>query len=151
MANLGGTNLDSNVPVANGFILLPKGTYKAVIVKDELKPTQTGGQQLILYVQVIEGPYAGTTIIDRLNIVNASKQAQAIAQGTLKKICIVLNQQYPILDTVVLYGRPLEILVGHEEFQSNKTGETLKSNKIRSYNKINSTSASAVKQDDIKW
>ena len=142
MANLQGINIDANVPEAGSFTIIPPATYKAVIAGDKITTTKDGrGKMLELTVQIIEGPYTGLTIIDRLNIVNASQQAQNIAQGTLKRICGVLRAPFPPQTTDALMGKPMLVTVGVEEFTSNKTGNVLKSNKIKNYAPIPSVTS----------
>lgn len=142
MANLQGINIDANVPEVGSFTIIPPATYKAVIAGDKITTTKDGrGKMLELTVQIIEGPYTGLTIIDRLNIVNASQQAQNIAQGTLKRICGVLRAPFPPQNTDSLMGKPMLVTVGVEEFTSNKTGNVLKSNKIKNYAPIPSVTS----------
>lgn len=142
MANLQGINIDANVPESGSFTIIPPATYKAVIAGDKITTTKDGrGKMLELTVQIIEGPYTGLTIIDRLNIVNASQQAQNIAQGTLKRICGVLRAPFPPQNTDSLMGKPMLVTVGVEEFTSNKTGNVLKSNKIKNYAPIPSVTS----------
>ena len=142
MANLQGINIDANVPEAGSFTIIPPATYKAVIAGDKITTTKDGrGKMLELTVQIIEGPYTGLTIIDRLNIVNASQQAQNIAQGTLKRICGVLRAPFPPQNTDSLMGKPMLVTVGVEDFTSNKTGNVLKSNKIKNYAPIPSVTS----------
>ena len=142
MANLQGINIDANVPEAGSFTIIPPATYKAVIAGDKITTTKDGrGKMLELTVQIIEGPYTGLTIIDRLNIVNASQQAQNIAQGTLKRICGVLRAPFPPQNTDSLMGKPMLVTVGVEEFTSNKTGNVLKSTKIKNYAPIPSVTS----------
>ena len=142
MANLKGINIDANVPESGSFTIIPPATYKAVIAGDKITTTKDGrGKMLELTVQIIEGPYTGLTIIDRLNIVNASQQAQNIAQGTLKRICGVLRAPFPPQNTDSLMGKPMLVTVGVEEFTSNKTGNVLKSNKIKNYAPIPSVTS----------
>lgn len=143
MADLTGTNLDPNVEEnTGGFTIIPAGKYKAVIIADRLQDTKNGsGKMLELKVQIIEGTHQGETIIDRLNIVNASSVAQAIGQGQLKRICNLCGAPYPPANTNGLIGRPMEITVKVEEFESNKTGEMLQSNKISAYNPVQQVQA----------
>ena len=142
MANLQGLNIDANVPEAGSFTVVPENIYKAVIAGDKIVSTKDGkGKILELTVQIIDGPYTGSTIIDRLNIVNASQQAQNIAQGTLKRICGVLRAPFPPQNTDSLMGKPMLVTVGVEEFTSNKTGNPLKSNKIKNYAPIQSVTS----------
>ena len=135
MANLSGLGIDPDVKESTGeFIILPEGKYKAVILTDELASNKADdGKLLILKVQIIDGKFTGHEILDRLNIINKSQVAQSIAQGTLKRICAVCKVPFPPSDTKKLYGVPMIITVGVEEFESNKSGKMLKSNKIKAY------------------
>lgn len=140
MANLNGMNLDPNVQENQGaFVVVPAGKYKACLVADELKNNSKGtGKLLEMKVQIMEGQFAGQVIVDRLNIINPNPTAQAIGQGTLKRICNLCSVPYPPQDTAGLMGKPMGIDIRVEEFQSNTLDEQgnpkmLKSNKIASY------------------
>lgn len=148
MSDLSNLSIDPNVAESGGFTVLPDGIYKAVIAKDKLTTTKDGkGRLLEFTVQIIEGPHAGSTITDRLNILNASQVAQNIAQGTLKRICTSLSVPFPPKNTDALLGKPMLVTVGTEEFISNKTGKVLLSNKIKNYapNLTTAPAAPAVK------
>ena len=135
MADLSTYNIDPDVEESTGeFIVIPEGKYKAVILSDDLSDNKAGtGKLLTLIVQVIDGKFAGHELKDRLNIVNQSTTAQRIAQGTLKRICNVTGVAFPPADTRKIYGIPMTITVGVEQFQSNTTNKTLQSNKIKAY------------------
>jgi len=139
MANLNGLSLDPNVQESNGeFTVLPAGRYKAALVGDELKDNKAGtGKILVLKIQIVEGQFASEIVNDNINITNPSAKAQAIGQGTLKRICNLCNVQYPPADTAGLMGKPMVVTVGVEEFISNASGKTLKSNKIKKYEVAN--------------
>lgn len=143
MADLTGLQgqLDRDVQESSGeFVVLPAGKYQAVITGDELKPTSTGGQMLVLNLVVTEGPHTGATLVDRLNIINKSAKSQAIGQGTLRRICSLCKAEWPIRDTTAVYGRPMTVTVKVEEFESNKEkGKMLKNNKIASYGPADKT------------
>ena len=138
MADLSGANLDPNVEESSGgFTVVPEGKYQVVIVGDRLKDTKAGtGKILELKVQIVEGEHRGTTIVDRLNIVNASSVAQQIGQGQLKRICNLCGVDYPPASTDGLIGKPMLATVKIEEFTSNNTGNLLQSNKISGYNPV---------------
>ena len=138
MADLSGANLDPNVKEnSGGFTVVPEGKYQVVIVGDKLTPTKSGtGKMLELNVQVIEGEHRGSTITDRLNIVNASSVAQAIGQGQLKRICNLCGVDYPPTSTDGLIGKPMVATVKIETFTSNTSGNELQSNKISGYNPV---------------
>jgi len=144
MADLSNINLNKDVAETGSFSVVPEGTYKAVIAGDKLVATKDQkGRILELTVQIIDGPHTGSTVKDRLNISNASQQAQNIAQGTLKRICNVLKVAYPPQTTDALLGKPMLVTVGIEGFTSNKTGNPLKSNKIKNYAPIPQVAATA--------
>ena len=153
MSDLSSMGIDPNVEESNGgFVLVPEGPYKAVIVKDYVCPTKDNtGRLLELHVQIIEGPHQGTVIKDRINIVNKSAQAQAIGQGQLKRICGLTGCPFPPTDTTLLYGKPLTITVKHEEFLSNKTGDELNSHKISNYSAVVNAVPAPGKAPAGKW
>lgn len=138
MASLTGVNLDPNVQEAtDGFEVLPRGKYKMVIIGDELKATKAGtGKYLTVKLQVVEGAHAAKQVTDNINLANPSMMAQNIGQGTLKKICTLCGVQYPPQDTTGLYGKPIEVSIDVQTFKSNKTGNELQSNVVKSYGKV---------------
>jgi len=151
MADLSGVSLNPDVPESGSFTVVPEGNYKAVIAGDKIYPTKDGkGRILELTVQIVEGPHAGTTIVDRLNIINASQQAQNIAQGTLKRICNILSIPFPVQNTSVLFGKPLMVKVVVEKFESNKeVGKMLDSNKIKNYGPVVAAGSLAAQKPNV--
>lgn len=135
MANFAGLNIDSNVEEQTGaFTVLPAGKYLACLVGDELKDNKAKtGKVLKLKLQIIEGQFAGTIIDDHLNITNPNATAQAIGQGTLKRICNLCKVQFPPQDTNGLMGKPMVVELKVEKFTSNNTGKELQSNKVAGY------------------
>ena len=135
MADFNGIPLDKDVEEANGeFTVLPAGKYKACIVSDELKDNKANtGKILVLKIQVTEGQYASELLTDNINITNPSQVAQAIGQGTLKRICNLCQVPYPPQNTSGLMGKPMVVTVNVEEFLSNTSGKKLQSNNIKKY------------------
>ena len=135
MANLSGIAIDANVAVSEGvFEVLPAGKFKVAMVGDELKDNKAGtGKILEVRLQVIAGQFAQEIVKDNINITNPSAVCQAIGQGTLKRICNLCNVQFPPTETTGLMGKPMVITVGVQEFISNTTGKTLKSNTVKKY------------------
>lgn len=131
-------NLDPNVQEAtDGFEVLPVGKYKMVIIGDELKTTKAGsGKYLAIKLQVTEGAHAAKQVTDNVNLVNPSQVCQQVGQGTLKKICTLCGVQYPPQDTTGLYGKPMEVNIDIQTFKSKNTGNELKSNNVKSYDKV---------------
>jgi hypothetical protein len=88
MASFGQTFDASSVEPSAGYDVLPPGKYLGQIVASEMRPTRDGsGQYLFLEVDILEGPYAGRKLFDRLNLVNGNPDAVQIAQRTLSSIC----------------------------------------------------------------
>lgn len=88
MANLGATFDATGVDPVKPLEVLPPGRYPAQIVNSDMRLTKDGmGQYLNLEIDVLEGPYQGRKLFDRLNLVNANSQTVEIAQRTLSAIC----------------------------------------------------------------
>lgn len=88
MASFGQTFDASAIEPSSGYDVLPPAKYLVQIVNSEMRPTKDGrGQYLYLELDVLEGPYAGRKLFDRLNLVNANTDAVQIAQRTLSSIC----------------------------------------------------------------
>lgn len=105
-------NFDAqNVPQNEALDPIPADWYKAMIVESEMKATSAGsGVYLMLTMQVLEGPYAGRKIFDRLNLNNPNPVAVEIAYKTLSSICHSVNQ-IQVQDSQQLHGKPLQVKV----------------------------------------
>lgn len=107
MANLGGVFDASTVDPSAPFEAIPPGDYKVMIVDSSMDYTKNGdGQFLKLQLQVIDGPHQGTTLFDRLNLVNANPKAEEIAKRTLSAICHALGK-LQVSDSSDLHNLPL--------------------------------------------
>ena len=113
------------------FEVLPPGWIQVVVTGSEVKDTKAGtGKMLELVYETRDGK----TLKDRLNIVNPSEVAQKIGRAALGKLAVSIGIKGELKDTNVLHGRPFEIKVEVEEFESNKeAGKMLKSNKVVDY------------------
>src|SRR5215831_12209614 len=88
MAKFGTTFDATGIEPIQPLEVLPSGKYIAQIVNSEMRLTKDGtGQYLFLEIDVLEGPYQGRKLFDRLNLVNANSQTVEIAQRTLSAIC----------------------------------------------------------------
>lgn len=106
MADLQGFNAETVEP-QDTFDPLPAGEYPCLITQSEMKPTKSGGgAYLELELQVVEGPYAGRKLWDRLNLHNANETTVKIAKGTLSAICRAVGVLRPA-DSHELHDRPL--------------------------------------------
>jgi hypothetical protein len=86
---MAGLNFNANdVPEDEGFQPIPEGDYTCQIVQSEMKDTKAGtGQYLELRIQVLEEPYVGRLVFERLNLINPNETAVKIANRTLADIC----------------------------------------------------------------
>mgnify|MGYP000845361311 CR=1 FL=1 len=146
MADLSAMGLDPDVEESTGsFQVLPEGTYKVVIVGDRITTTKSGtGKMFEIKLQVIDGQYAGQTVVDRLNIINPNAIAQKIGQGQVRRLCSLTGVPYPCPDSTMMYGKPILATIKVEDFISNKTGNALKSNKVAGYNPVSNVAPKAV-------
>ena len=106
------TKLDFNVsdaPEDEGFEPLPEGTYTAHIIQSEMKETRAGtGQYLELRVQILDEPYTGRLVFERLNLINPNETAVAIAQRTLAELCKAVGLE-EIEDSEELHGKEFQV------------------------------------------
>ena len=130
--------IDPDVPESNGaFMVLPAGSYEAVIIKDDFVPNKQGsGKIWKITLQIIKGQFRGQELTDNINLLNQSAQCQKIGQGTLKRICTLCKSPFPPPNTTKLFGIPIKIDVGIQDFISNTNGKQLQSNKIMKYGPI---------------
>ena len=71
---------DANTVEPSNFDVFPAGKYLAQIVSSEMRPTKDGrGQYLFLELDILEGPFAGRKLFDRLNLVNDNPDTVDIA------------------------------------------------------------------------
>lgn len=77
------------------FDPLPAGDYAMQVIESDLKPTKAnnGDEQLVLTIEVIEGPLTNRRVWDRLNIRNHNADAQRIAQRALADLCLAIGIQ----------------------------------------------------------
>ncbi|MFZ1416703.1 MAG: DUF669 domain-containing protein, partial [Defluviicoccus sp.] len=88
MAQLGTTFDATTIEPNKPFEPVPPGQFPAQIVNSEMRLTKDGrGQYLWVEIDILDGPYAGRKLFDRLNLVNANPTTVEIAQRTLSAIC----------------------------------------------------------------
>lgn len=144
-------NLDlSNVELQRekaGHTLLPAGDYEAQLVGAEVKDTAKGGAMLVLTFEVVAGNMAGATFADRLNIRNASLEAERIALQSLKTIATFIGHPNPnkITDTDELMNKkPLKAHLEVREF-TGTDGNSAKTNQVKYYSVVNREQAAVDK------
>lgn len=97
---------------SGGNILIPEGSYKAIIISSEMKDNSSAtGQFLALEVAIIEGDYTDTTFTERLNLINPNQKAVEIAYKTLARMAEALGMEETPSDSSQLHNQPLLIEV----------------------------------------
>ena len=127
MASFGTTFDATGVDPMKPLEVLPPGRYPAQIVGSDMRLTKDGmGQYLHLEIDVLDGPYKGRKLFDRLNLVNNNTQTVEMAQRTLSAICHA-TARLQVQDSEELHLIPF-IAVVQVQPPKNGYGE---SNKIR--------------------
>lgn len=139
MADLRGFDAQTVEP-NDSFDPIPNGDYLCIITASEMKPTKAGdGAYLELEMQVLEGPYQGRKLWDRLNLNNANDTAVKIAKGTLSAICRAVGVLQP-KDSCELHDLPLLVKVACKK--RDDTDEL--TNVVKGYKKRDSGTSSPV-------
>src|SRR5688572_18017199 len=116
MAQLGTTFDPSTAPQDDrSFDLMPAGWQPAHCIESDAGPTKQGGGLVASFTwEILEGPFKGRKIWQRINVINQNAQAQEIGQRELGSLCKALGLG-PITDTTVVHFKPLQIRVGVEK------------------------------------
>jgi len=121
----------SEVPEDEGFAIIPAGTYSAQIIQSEMKDTKAGtGQYLELRVQLLDEPYTGRLVFERLNLVNPNETAVKIAQRTLADIVEACGMD-DVEESEELHGIEFQIKLAIDP----PKGDFPESNKVKKYMK----------------
>ena len=136
MPSLNGFNandVDPNV----GFEPVPAGKYLAVIVDSRTKQTKNGaGEYLQLEFEIVDGPYKGRKVWERLTLRHPNETTVKIAKANLSAICRAVGVMKPN-DSVELHGIPLTVVVGLKKREDN--GEM--TNVVKAFEKRESAAA----------
>jgi hypothetical protein len=121
----------SEVPEDEGFEVIPAGTYAAQIIESDMKETKAKtGMYLELRIQILDAPYTGRLVFERLNLVNPNETAVKIANRTLADICEACGLD-EVEDSEELHGLEFEIDLVVEPAK----GDWGESNKVKKYKK----------------
>lgn len=155
------------------FELLPEGIFKAVILKDEIKETKTGGSMLVITLQVLTKFFVGKELTDRLNFLcipdnprdeNKAKKAriaEAISRGRMEQIACAVGIEYSkyLKNTSGAFGVPIAVVVGVDK-PYEYDGKTYQNNCVKKYlplsaidgqdSVVHPTSSPALAHDEIK-
>ena len=148
MPSLNGFNandVDPNV----GFEPIPAGKYLALIVDSTTKQTKNGaGEYLQLEFEIVDGPYKGRKVWERLTLRHPNETTVKIAKANLSAICRAVGVMKPN-DSVELHGIPLTVVVGLKKREDN--GEM--TNVVKAFERRETASArpSAVSGSAPPW
>jgi len=110
MADLHGFNAH-DVDPSNPFDPLPANEYLCIITASGFKPTKSGeGSYLELELDVLNGPYQGRKLWDRLNLDNSNETTVKIARAALSAICRATGVMQPN-DSCELHDIPIVVKV----------------------------------------
>lgn len=138
MANLGGQFDASQVDPTPRFQVVPRDKYPVQIVNSQMKATNDGhGSYLELELEIIEGPFAGRRVFDRLNLVNANPMTVEIAQKALSQICHAVGV-LAVSDSEQLHHKAMVADVRVRPSRTDPaTGKTYdESNEVRGYSSV---------------
>lgn len=121
-------NAQSVAPQAS-FQPLPAGIYTTAIIDSDVKQTQKGGTQAIFTLQVVDGPFAGRKVFARLNVRNASAEAERIGQAQLSALCHAAGV-LQLQDTSQLHGKVVRARI---TVRKDETGQYGDSNDVKGF------------------
>jgi hypothetical protein len=111
MADLAGYNAADYEP-ADEFKPIPEGTYRAIITASDYEENKKKtGSFLKLTIQILDNPYNGRTVFDRLNLDNPSEVAVDIAKKQLSAVCRAVGKMTP-KDSAELHNIPFTVKLG---------------------------------------
>jgi hypothetical protein len=123
----------ADVPPNDVLEAIPAGWYNVMIDYSETKPTKNGrGSYLELSLKVLDGPYAGRKVFDRLNLQNDNAQAVEIAYRQLSAYCHATGV-IQVQDSQQLHGIPFMAKIAIE---TDSTGQYEPSNKVKTAKKL---------------
>lgn len=133
-------NAESVEPAA-AYDVLPKGKYLCMAVASELKATKQGnGEYLQITFEVIDGQFKGRKLFERLNIRNANKTAEDIAQRALSALCHSVGVMQ-LSDSDQLHNIPVTLDVSIEDGRDGYDAQ----NRIKGYSLASGAPAPAVR------
>jgi hypothetical protein len=134
----------------SGTEILPAGWYTFRITNEEWADVRNNGKQLVLSFSTDKGQ----TVKKRLNLVNNSAQAVAIARSELAKIALVIGHKGPLTGTDILFGKPFDARIDVEEYQGqDKDGNavTREKNEVKEYRPTMAAAPKPASGDSNPW
>lgn len=91
-----------------GSAQVPAGTYHARVNDFEETESKAGNAMFVVYLEIIDGPYTGKQIIDRLP---QTEKAMFRSAAFLQALGVKIAKKRIALNPKSLIGRPVDILV----------------------------------------
>ena len=91
-----------------GSAHVPAGTYRARVNDFEETESKAGNAMFVVYLEIIDGPYTGKQIIDRLP---QTEKAMFRSAAFLQALGVKIAKKRIALNPKSLIGRPVDILV----------------------------------------
>ena len=91
-----------------GSAQVPAGTYRARVNDFEETESKAGNAMFVVYLEIIDGPYAGKQIIDRLP---QTEKAMFRSAAFLQALGVKIAKKRISLNPRSLIGRPVDIVV----------------------------------------
>jgi hypothetical protein len=101
-------DIDSVEPSVNTYELLPRGRYMVMIIGSQVKDTKAGDGQFIEWTfEVMDGPFKGRRLWERMNIINKNKKTEDIARSNLSALGKACGKRGMVAETDELHNIPL--------------------------------------------
>ena len=111
MGNLSNLNFNADDVPERRYDVIPADWYDAIIEDSDVKTTKSGdGRYINLKFQIVDGPYAGRTIYNALNIEHHNENVVKYAYIDLGSICRCVGILNP-KDTSELHNKKLRIKI----------------------------------------
>lgn len=125
MARLSETFNAADLPVSEGYDLVPAGWYEATAEDVQLAMTKDGTGQYMKIKWRIQGPtHANRVLFGNINVINASPQAEQIGRAQLGELMRAVGLAQ-LQDSDELIGAACQIKVGVREARTDQnTGKT---------------------------
>lgn len=112
---------------SQGFEVLPKGRYLAIIDESERKQTKAKTGEYLEFTFIVKSPkeYAGRKLWARLNIVNPSAEAQRIGREQFNSLADCCGLLHKVKKTEELDGKAVVLIVAVKDGEKGDMNEVV--------------------------
>lgn len=129
----------ATVAPSSSFDPIPAGWYNVQATDSSISPTKNQtGMILKITWDVLDGPFKGRKVFDRINVQNANPTAEKIGQEQLSAICHATGV-IQLQDTLQLHSKPISIKVSVRK----SDGQFDDSNEVKGYKALTAGAAPA--------